>query len=155
MSDEATIRAAIKTAVQTVANVGLVYDYQRLTTEWDAFLDLFKTSIGDSDVIRGWCITCEGMVPQERETYGGNTSNYARNYPYKIRGYFGVDDSAESEKTAFIIAELVVDALTDHISSAALDNIPALSTFEPRVFGGTLCHFAEISMTVLDEYIGS
>lgn len=155
MSDETTIRAAIKTAVESVSNVGLVYDYQRLTTEWDGFLNLFKTTISASEVIRGWCITCEGVTPVERETYGGNTSNYARNYPYKIRGYFGVDDSAASEKTAFAIAELVVDALTDHISSAALDNIPSLDIFEPRVFGGVLCHFAEISMTVLDEYIGS
>lgn len=155
MSDETTIRAAIKTAVQTVTNVGLVYDYQRLTNNWDDFLDLFKTTISNSDVIRGWCITCEGVVPVERETYGGNTSNYAINYPYKIRGYFGVDDSAESEKAAFAIAELVREALTDHLTSVVLDNIPSIDVFEPRVFGGALCHFIEISMVVLDEYIGS
>lgn len=155
MSDETTIRAAIKTRMEAVSNVGLVYDYQRLTTEWDNFLDLFKTTINGSQVIRGWCITCEGVTLVERETYGGNTSNYAIHYPYKIRGYFGVDDTNASEKTAFALAEAVREALSAHISSVALDNIPSLDTFEPRIFGDVLCHFIEISMVVVDEYIGS
>lgn len=148
---EATIRANIKTAIESVTNVGVVYDYLRFAAEWDAFLDLFKTTIGGMDVIRGWHFTCDGFDPaQERETFG-DTGYLNRDYHYTIMGYFSLDDSAASEKTAFAIAELVVNALSNHLTGG-LDNMPTLVTFAPRTLGSVLCHFAEISMTVNQEY---
>lgn len=153
MSTEPTIRAAIKTAIQAVSNVGLVYDYQRITTEWDNFLDLFKTTISGSEVIRGWCITMEGM-PVDRETYGLSGSHFERTYNYKVRGYFGVDDSAESEKTALAIAIAVEAALIPPlVSGEPLIYVPSLDVFEYRIFGGVLCHFAEIGLPIIDDYV--
>ena len=151
MSNESTIRANIKTAIQTVTNVGVVYDYLRFASIWNDFLDLFKTTISGSDVIRGWHFTCNGLNPAvERETFG-DTGLLTRNYQYKVLGYAGLDDSAATEKTFFAITELVLEALSNHIVGGE-DNIPTLTTFEPRTFGGVVCHFAEITMTVEDDY---
>lgn len=155
MSNEATIRASIKTAIQTVTNVGVVYDYLRFASNWDDFLDLFKTTISGTDMIRGWHFTCNGLNPSvERETFAGtfDSGEITRDYQYKILGYASLDDSAATEKTFFAIAELVLDALSNRITGGK-DNIPTLTTFEPRTFGGVVCHFAEITMTVEDDLI--
>lgn len=150
MSSEPTIRASIKSAMQGVSNIGLVYDYLRFAAEWDTFLDLFKTTISGTPQIRGWMITCNGFNPgQARETYG-NSGFLNRDYQYKIFGYMGLDDSAATEKTFFALAEAVIDALDTHLTGG-LDNMPTLSTFEPRTFGGLVCHFAEITLIVNQE----
>lgn len=145
---EATVRAAIKAVLEDVTNVGEVHDYERWAADWSAYLDLLKTTIGNSDVIRGWTITCESF-PQERATFGVPGS-IDRTYTYKLRGYFGLDDSAASEKTAMIVVEDVVEAFDD--SDLASENEPAdLTLFEPRLFGDVLCHYAEITL-VVEEY---
>lgn len=145
---EATIRASIKTAVEGVSNVGVVHDYERWAADWSAFLDLFKTKISGSDVIRGWTITCESF-PQEQYTFGARGS-IQRSYTYKVRGYFGLDDSAASEKTAMVVVEDVVEAFdTDLDSSTQVTNFPAsLTVFEPRLLGDVLVHYAEVTVVV-------
>jgi hypothetical protein len=153
VSDEATIRTAIKTAVESVPDVGLVYDWQRAAVTWDRFLELFKTAIGGSPVIRGWCITCE-EAPLRRITFGGNSAGWLKVYGYKVRGYFSVSDEAESEKAAFLIAEAVAEQLTDLVSAHVHDNMPSLDVFDYRLFGSVLCHFAEISLSVRDTFDG-
>lgn len=149
---EATIRAAIKTKVEAISNIGMVYDYERWATDWSAYLDLFKTTIGGSNVIRGWTITCQSF-PQKQITFGRNVE---RTYTYKLRGYFGLDDSAASEKTAMVVVEDVAEAFNDTRFDASNDQVwndPAnLEIFEPRLLGDVLCHYAEITLEVTEIY---
>lgn len=147
---EAAIRAGIKTKVEAVSNVGQVYDYERWATEWSAFLDLFKTTIGGSDVIRGWTITCQSF-PQEQVTFG-DPGGIDRTYTYKLRGYFGLDDSAASEKAAMVVAEDVVEAFdAEFDATQEVINEPAdLTVFEARLFGDVLCHYAEVTLMVTE-----
>ena len=149
MSNEPTIRAAIKTAIESVNNVGVVYDYLRYASEWDKFLALFKIKTGPfQGAIRGWMITCTGFDPiQERQTYG---DIFNRDYSYDITGYFGLSDDRATEKEAFAIVEEVIDALCAQVDGGE-DNVPTLTMFEPRLFGGVVCHVAQIKMSVKGE----
>lgn len=135
---ETTIRALVYGLVNGVSNVGQVHDYERWANDWSKFLDRFKTSISGDDIIRGWTVSCAGWT-QDHE---------ARRYTYKIRGYFGLDDSAASEKTALGIVEDVCEAL--NTSTDFDDNETAeLTVFEARLFGSILCHYAEITFSPL------
>lgn len=147
MSNEAAIRETIKETVEAITNVGVVHDYERWSSEWSAFLDLFRTTVGNSKVIRGWTITCESF-PQSWENHD---KNIRREYTYKLRGYFGLDDSAASEKEAMVIVEDVVEAFDDDLNQTGQwTNVNAadLTVFEPRVFGDVLCHYAEVTVGV-------
>jgi hypothetical protein len=153
---EATVRARIKTILESVSNVGNVYDYERWAADWTTYLDLFKTTISGSQVIRGWTITCQSFRPVELTTIGDQQIN--REYTYKIRGYFGLDDANASEKAAMLIAEDVCEALdadtTLHGASyygPGEHPMAELTIFEPRAYGDVLCHYAEITQVVKEE----
>ena len=51
---EAAIRTQIYTILGGVTNIGQVYDYERWAADWVTFINLFKTTIGTVDQIRGW-----------------------------------------------------------------------------------------------------
>ena len=155
---EATTRAYIESVVEGVSNVGSVHDYQRWAVKWPDFLSRFKVEIGGSDVIRGWTIALQSFT-SEYLIYPNDDGNniVIRDYVYKIRGYFGLDDAAASEKTAMAVVEDVIEALdadtTLHAQTEFWDETsPAhLDTFEPRMFGSVLCHYAEITQHVKEE----
>jgi hypothetical protein len=133
MSETAT-RALVYAVVNGVSNVGQVHDYERWANDWTTFLDRFKATISSVSVIRGWTITCAGW-----------TQDHAmRVYTYKVRGYFGLDDSAASEKAAMLIVDAVCQAL-DISDDFDEGEMAELTAFEPRMFGTTLCHYAEIT----------
>lgn len=160
---EVNIRADIKKAVLGVSKVGVVHDYERYASEWSVYLDLFKTTIDSEKIIRGWTITCESF-PQGASldsnigqlTLGKSATESGkiiRNYTYKIRGYFGLDDMAGSEKTAIGIAEDVVELFDYNINTGTDNwwNYPAdLTLFEIRQFGSVLCHYAEVT-AIMEE----
>ena len=144
-----------------MSNVGLVHDYQRWGIHWDDILTLFKTTIGDDDLIRGWTITCEGHNDsnyQWERTGSSGTAYFIadRTYQWKIRGFFTHNDEDETEKTTFPLAQLVVKALNLdealHDADLYLDPTPPaeLSVFELRLFGGVLCHYAEITQQIAE-----
>lgn len=151
---EATTRTYIESVVSGIANVGEVHDYQRWAVQWPDFLEKFKTTISNSTVIRGWTISCQGWSAQYlpgSEPDENSKNIVVREYVYKIRGFFGVDDANESEKTAVAIVEDVCEALDAdaelHEQQYLWDKIPPaqLDTFEYRMFGSVLCHYAEIT----------
>lgn len=146
---EAAARATIYGIVAGVSKTGQVYDYERWANEWPKFLDLFKTVIVGQPQIRGWTVTCVSMPQRVMEF----TGTLLRSYTFKVRGYLGLDDSAESEKTAIALAEDVVEALdastTLHDGGTYYNAEPAsLDVFELRIFGGHLAHYAEITQVV-------
>ena len=147
---EAVVRALIDTIVSAVSGTQNVYDYERHVGDWSAMLDLFKTS---ADKWHGWTITCQSF-PQVHTSIGTD-KHIVRTYTYKVRGYYAFDDSAASEKVFMVIVEDVVEALdadsTLH-GTGYLGNDPAdLTLYEPRFFGGVLCHYAEITQTAKEQ----
>ena len=151
---ETTVRAAIKTIVDGVGNEGLVYDYERWQSTWQAYLTLFKTTIDSTDQIRAWTISCASFTQERIEFRTEGKAGILRTYQYIIRGYLGLDDSAATEKTAIALAEDVVEALDDADTirpptAGFYDAQPAqLRTFELRMFGDVLCHYIEIGIII-------
>lgn len=155
---EATTRAYVKSVIDGVSNVGNVHDYQRWAVKWPDYLDKFKATISGSDVIRGWTVSCQSFTQEYLIYPNDDGKNIAvRDYTYKIRAYFGLDDANASEKTAMAVVEDVIEALdantTLHAQTEFYDETPPaqLDLFEPRLFGGVLCHYAEITQHAKEE----
>lgn len=149
---EAAIRTAIYNAVAGVSNVGTTHSYERWASTWDAFLDLFKTTISSTDQIRGWEVGYRGFVPNtEARVLSGS---FIRTHQFVVMGYLGVDDSATTEKTMSALAEAVANAIEADttLDALAYDNVETALLFEPRMFGSVLCHYAEITVTI-GEYL--
>jgi hypothetical protein len=88
---EAATRSAIYDTMKSVADVGLVHDYDRWAADWNKFIDLFKTNIGGVDQIRGWEISQKAPVNEDRTSIKRRT--------YSIKGYMSINDSLATEKT--------------------------------------------------------
>jgi hypothetical protein len=148
---EATIRAAIYNALSGVSNVGKVYDYERWAADWGAFLDFFKTTINNKVQIRGWEVGYRGFVPDV--TFEILAGSFIRNHQFVVAGYLGLDDSAGTEKTMSALAETVADTLEadSTLNGLSNGNVEAVLLFEPRIYGGVLCHYAEITLTIGEE----
>jgi len=152
--NESVARAAIKTILEGVANIGQVYDYERYAKQWTALRSLFMADIGGTQRLRGWVITLTA-VRQEPDTFMGGTHVY---YDFLIRGFEAVDDSSASEKTFKDLALAVIQALdgdtnlnsNDYEGGAAgrFVSQPCDADFDYRMFAGVLCHFVEIRKTV-------
>ena len=140
---QATIRADIYNVVSAVTDVGKVYDKARLSTTWDVFLDQFKTTIGSTKTIRGWTISWTGIPEATYTAFGGSEQITHR---FLIRGVVALDDSADSEKTAAALVEMVRNALEDDTTLQGATNTRfhsnpvTVPVFEERVFGDVLCH---------------
>lgn len=154
----AAIRARLKTIVETADTVSAVYDRERWAADWDTFLDRFKITVGEQDYIRGWMVSCLGFT-QERLAFpnADGTISKLRTYTFKVRGVFGVDDSASTELTYANLAVTVLEAIdadaTLHNQSVYYDCPPVdLTIYDYRMFGGVLCHYTEITVTPV-EYV--
>ncbi|MCP5018914.1 MAG: hypothetical protein GY938_27100 [Ketobacter sp.] len=147
---QATSRTAVYNAVNGVTDVGKVYDYLRLSTEWsdDDFLNLFLINIGGIDQIRGWMVEYRGF---ESETLF--SCDIIRRHTFAINGYNRINDKRESEKEFSTLAETVTNALDDDATVHAHSDtgVSQLATFEVRMFGQVACHYAEIIQTITEQ----
>lgn len=152
---EATARARIKTVMETVSNIGNVYDYDRWAAFWPAQIDIIKATIGGTDVLRFWTI----VISETPETDAAFNDLGFREYVYKISGAVGLNDADASEKTAVSLAIAIMDALdgdaTLHDGQTYYDAALAqLTISEPRQIGTELCNFIEIEQRVT-EFVGA
>ena len=155
---ESTIRAAIYALVNAVTDAGQVYDYDRWTSDWAGFIDLFKGSISGRAQIRGWEVGYEGFTV-ERMQFRDSTDKGGelRAHRFIINGYMGQDDGNASEKTFSALAESVCNALdnAETIRAPTFYYAPEASLSVDRLmFGSVLCHHALIVQEV-QEYQSS
>ncbi len=142
---EATVRAGIYNTMLAVTDIGMVYDYERWANDWATFINLFKTTIGGVDQIRGWEISQRAPVSENR------TSTKRRTY--SIRGYMSVNDAAATEK----IFSALIDAIAAEFrkdqelgKTVKGHDFIQVEIIETRTFGSVLCHFVELTLTVYD-----
>lgn len=148
---EATTRAAIKTLLEGVSNIGLVYDLEPFADNWNVFIDRFKTTVSSVSMIRGWTISCEAIGRTGLTAGGARNLNNTNEYQYRIRGYQSFDYETSTEKTFMTLTIAVMDALDSGITGTGNvinANLAQLTSYAPRVFGGVLCHVAEIEQVV-------
>ena len=145
---ESAIRAAIKTTLAAVTNIGKVHDYERWALDWTKFIAYFKTRISNVDQIRGWEIGRKAPVTEDETS--------VKKHTYSIKGYMGVEDAAETEKTFNTLIEAVAAAFRSDrtLAGAALGHdFIQVDVLDTRSFGGVLCHYVELSLAVY-EHIG-
>lgn len=146
MSD-ATIRAAIKTRLTSMgAGIGRVHDYERWAVQSSSFLSLFQDPT--TKKVFGWEII-RRRVRTERLTM----RRWKLIHRYLIRGYYGLEDSAETEKSInALVDQIVLDFTRTKIAGTQGDQLPEAG-IETRVFGHVLCHVAEITLPEVAEII--
>ena len=150
---EATVRASIKTLVEGVTDIGIVYDLQPIATTWDVLLDRFKTTISSVEMIRAWTISCEAIERQGFVASGARNTGNINIYQYKVRGYTSMNFATSTEKAFLIVALAVMDALDGGIVSGNVYNadLAQLTSYQPDMLGGVLCHVAEITQIVREQ----
>jgi hypothetical protein len=76
-----------------------------------------------------------------------------RRHTFVIHGYNRINDKRASEKEFSTLAETVADTLNADSTVHSHSETPTaqMGTFEPRVFGDVLCHYAEITQIVIEE----
>ncbi len=150
---EATVRASLKTILESVSDVGIVYDLEPFADTWDVFISRFKTTVSSVDMIRGWTISCEAIPAQGFVATGARDTGNEYDYEYHIRGYQGFDFETNTEKAFLLIVLAVMAALNGGIVSGTVFNadLAQLTSYVPRVFGGVLCHVAEITQIVREQ----
>lgn len=146
MSLEA-IRTEIKTIVEGVTGIGIVHEYLRWLIKYDTFLDLFKDS---TDKING-CMITRVKTPEEFVA-GGRTSE--RSYLMKIVCIYGLKDGDASE---LYFQDTIIEGICAALrvyktvnNKRATLGLPQVDIVEPRMFGKILCHYAEITVSVVE-----
>jgi len=154
--DYSTILSAIKTKVTTASGCSNVYDYERWAANWATILALFKTSGG---LIHAWMIS---RVSTHRQAQSIGAAERA--HVFRIRGVYGLDDSAATEKTFQGIANTVAEAFDADLtlSGACLTLAPdwgpmanqvglQINDVDIRAFGNILCHHADCRLCATES----
>ncbi len=143
-----TNRTEIKTVLEGITDIGVVHDYERLTTDWKTYLDKFKPAT--KAYIRGWTIRRE-KTPEEYDELADNFGR--RKYRFVIRGFASVDDANASSKTFDDLIETICDTFrpltVNNLNGKAMGSgLIQTEIVEDRMFGSVLCHYCELSLEV-------
>lgn len=146
----ATIRSAIQTTMQAVADIGVVTDFEPWATRKERFLTYFKAEA--LAYMQGWTITRESTLERKRDQQRTNS----RVHVMVIRGYRAMDQEGTTEKDFQNLIETVCAALRvkelDHLDGTALlVGPPAVRIVETRTFAEYLVHYGEIALPVTEE----
>jgi hypothetical protein len=146
---EPIVRAAIKTAIQGVTNIGKVYDRPRFVNLWDELIEIFETS----GVIRAWTIRISAISQVGLIASGSLATGLKRTYTYIIEGFLSLSDSAASEITATALTIAVMDGLDQ--ANLSVSNVvlvePAQATLETGGRGSVEVHLITITLTVSES----
>ena len=146
------IRSQIKTLIETVitAEIGTVYDYKRFCNDLATYKDLFIRS----RKVNTWEIERNGFSREER---GGSGGVEMPTHNFIVRGFYGLDDSAGSDK-------VFQDSYVEPICEAFMDNptlngkaeiitMPVVGEIKMSKLGDILCHRVEINLSITERRI--
>lgn len=135
-------RAALQAMLEGIADIGVVHGYERWAVSEQRFRELFLD--GARNRICGWTITREA-TPEAYYTSGQSE----RQHVHVLRGVRSLDDGAQSETEFQDLLEAICAALRNDPTLAGTaegdSGPPQVRIVEPRLFHGTLCHYAEIT----------
>lgn len=137
---EATIRAQIKLALESVDGIGAVYDYERYSRSVAAFFQLMKSG----GIVNGWVIH-RGAAPAVRDTMPTMT----RSHKFRITGIYTLDDSSESEKSLQALVDAIFNIfLSDQtLGSTCVNSDPLqVDDIDVEEFANTLYHTVEMTL---------
>lgn len=149
MADLATIRAAIKTKMLTVPNIGVVHDYERYAKRESEFRALFE----DAGEILGWFFYRDNTAELD-----GDTGEVRRIHEWQFFGFKGLSDSAASAKSfqdlvetlcATFRADPTLGGVVDDNKNMAQAFGPVglqVDAIETVMFASVLCHRARLRL---------
>jgi hypothetical protein len=146
MSD-AGFRALIKARLTAMgAAVGRVHDYERWAAQPGQFLAHFQDPA--TKKIFGWEITRRKVRAQKIAM-----RRYKLVHRYLVRGYYGLEDAAATEKTFNALVDQIVLSFTlTKLPGSQGEQLPE-AVIEPRIFGHVLCHVGEIILADVTEIV--
>ena len=125
-----------------VDGAGVGHRYQRWAAHYDQFLALFKDAGGK---VNGFCITRDKAAEKT-----ATASHNERIHRLRLRFYRGLNDADASELVfqQYIDATCAAFRSKRTLNGAASDTTPVQAeVIDVRMFGGVLCHFAELVFT--------
>jgi hypothetical protein len=136
------IISATATILGTVTGIGTVHAYER----WAADEATFKALFVSSGKVNGWAITREATTAVDH--VGGASMD---THDIVIRGYYSLDDSANTEKTFQDLIEAIRSKFNPNrrltvsgtVNAHTSDRIQ-VRPIQHRMFGGVLCHYCEL-----------
>ncbi len=140
----ATIRSAIKAALETVSNVGTVTDFEPYVLREEDLKRYFKPT--DSVPFRGWTITRESTTERDITS----ESNFSMHL-FVIRGYQALNSEGATEKEFQDLIEAVRVRLRQE-EVGLFGQIcqfvapPNVRIVEARTFTDVLVHYCEITL---------
>lgn len=141
------IRNEIAQIVETVTGIGTVHNYLRWSNTYDGFLNLFKDS---TDKING-CMITRYKTPEDAVS-GGRTCD--RTHTFKIICIYGLKDG---DATELYFQDTIIEGICAALrhektlnNKRAYLGVPQIEIVEPRKFGNVLCHYAEITVSVVE-----
>ena len=150
---ESAIRAQIKTILEAVTNIGKVYDYERWSADWTAFINLFKITVSGVDQIRGWEIS-RRSVGEKKVVIGVGSLAHEDDHLFIIKGYMSVKDASATEKTFNTLIESIKTAFRANPNlNATCERHGRIQApvIDFRIFGDVFCHYAELNLTVYER----
>lgn len=141
----AGIKTEIRNIILSVTGIEKVYEYERWANRAEKFLDLYKDS---NDRINGWEIS-----RRITEEFKESTGSWQRIYSFIIRGYYGIQDEAESEIAFDVLIELIADKIRANPTlntSCIFHDWLQVDLTEPRIFNNVLVHYCELSLRVTE-----
>lgn len=151
MATLSTIRAAIKTKLQGVANIGVVHDYERFASRESDFQTLYKDTV--SGRILGWNFYREATLEEEL-----SIGDVRRVHTWRIHGFMGLDDADATGKTFEDLIEAIATAFRADptLGGVVLANKDLDDEFgqvgiqvdqvDTVMFAGVLCHRARLRL---------
>lgn len=145
--------AGIKTVIESVTDVGLVYDYQPVPVggDWAAFVSRFSTEINGTRQVRAWTIS---LLDEDRayKTIAIGATKLIRKPLWLVRGYLSWQDP-NSDQTFRNLIESVVTALdtSRSLGGTAIDHEAVAVTLpndaQGVLLGDVVCHYAELRIS--------
>lgn len=144
-----TVRAELKTILESITSVGTVHDYKRYTHDWASYKTLFV----ENSKVNTWEIVRDNV---DAWVEASNSVNRRRHY-FTIRGFYAINDENASEKTFQNIVEDIIDelrdkpTLNDKAEKISFDkDDPLTAVFSTDFLGAVLCHIVEIKINILE-----
>lgn len=155
MSVIGDLAAAVKVTCLTVANPGVVYDYQPMPqNDWATFIASFVVDVVGVPMVRAVTIQYVGEERTEKSIAIGN-SKQRRAIRLVVRLHMSWDDTGATATTSEVLfrdwVEAVADALDANRSiGPAYDHDPVdvglPNNGAGLMLGDVLCHYAELAL---------
>lgn len=141
------IVARIVDRMQTIADIGLVYDSLKLAFDKEAWLAAAVANVGGQDKARMWTVRLEALNAKAADQSSMQWDRQA-----VIEGYLQIESGGATEKLAIALTEKIIRTLWNDLRLTKLNNTvlwgkpPQLLSNTPQFFGFVAAHYIRLVM---------